>query len=132
MVKDHALNIFGLRSDDGPSAQRTALDVTSHNIANANTPGFSRQQAFMSATTPILCLLCSGVRKQPAGNGRDCSRNQTDWGHVHRSTDPQRRPRSGTVGDPAGFAVPSKLIFNEPSDWGIRRPWTCFGGPCKA
>jgi len=34
-------------------AQQSGLQTTAHNIANANTPGFSRQQALMSASTPF-------------------------------------------------------------------------------
>ena len=37
----------------GISAHKAALDVTSHNIANASTTGFSRQQAVFSTTTPM-------------------------------------------------------------------------------
>lgn len=33
-------------------AQQRALDVTGHNIANANTPGYSRQATSLSATDP--------------------------------------------------------------------------------
>jgi len=36
----------------GMSAHQTALNVTAHNIANASTAGFSRQQAVFQATTP--------------------------------------------------------------------------------
>lgn len=31
-----------------------AISVTSHNIANANTPGYTRQRAVLEATTPVL------------------------------------------------------------------------------
>lgn len=34
-------------------AQQRALDVTSHNIANANTQGYSRQDVIMETTAPI-------------------------------------------------------------------------------
>ena len=37
-------------------AQRLGLDVTAHNIANANTPGYSRQVVQMRAATPFLLL----------------------------------------------------------------------------
>ncbi|MHB1126216.1 MAG: flagellar hook-associated protein FlgK [Bacillota bacterium] len=37
----------------GMKAQQQALTVTGHNIANANTPGFSRQQAVMATTLPF-------------------------------------------------------------------------------
>ncbi len=35
------------------SAQQNALNVTGHNIANANTPGFSRQRVEMEASPPV-------------------------------------------------------------------------------
>jgi len=38
----------------GMSAHQTALSVTAHNIANASTQGFSRQQAVFHATAPAL------------------------------------------------------------------------------
>ncbi|HEY2602614.1 MAG TPA: flagellar hook-associated protein FlgK [Thermoleophilaceae bacterium] len=45
---------FGLETTlRGLLAQQGALDVTSHNIANANTPGYSRQQAVLSASDPL-------------------------------------------------------------------------------
>lgn len=45
---------FGLNiSRLGLQAQQKALEVTSHNIANANTPGFSRQVASLRPTTPL-------------------------------------------------------------------------------
>jgi flagellar hook-associated protein 1 FlgK len=37
----------------GLLAQQRALEVTSHNIANANTAGYSRQEAVMAATSPL-------------------------------------------------------------------------------
>ncbi|CCQ96420.1 Flagellar hook-associated protein FlgK [[Clostridium] ultunense Esp] len=37
----------------GLFAQQTALDTTGHNIANANTPGFSRQRVDMVASRPF-------------------------------------------------------------------------------
>lgn len=37
-------------------AQQRALDVTSHNIANANTQGYTRQDVIMSASKPIKVL----------------------------------------------------------------------------
>ncbi|WP_249175460.1 flagellar basal body protein, partial [Clostridium tyrobutyricum] len=36
----------------GLFSQQTAINVTSHNIANANTDGYSRQRANMVTTTP--------------------------------------------------------------------------------
>jgi flagellar hook-associated protein 1 FlgK len=50
----------------GLLAEQRALDVTSHNVANANTPGYSRQEAQLSATDALA--LPTGDR---LGNGVD-------------------------------------------------------------
>ncbi|MEG0286098.1 MAG: flagellar hook-associated protein FlgK [Vagococcus sp.] len=39
-------------ASSGMNTQQTALETSSHNIANANTPGYSRQRAEMQANTP--------------------------------------------------------------------------------
>jgi len=45
---------FGLNiALQGLMAQRMALDVSAHNVANANTDGYSRQEALMQATPPF-------------------------------------------------------------------------------
>src|SRR4051812_62290 len=45
---------FGLETTlRGLLAQQGALDVTSHNIANANTIGYSRQQAVFTSSDPL-------------------------------------------------------------------------------
>jgi len=49
------VSLFGL-FDIGKSAlftSQTALDVTSHNIANVNTSGFSRQEAILEIANPV-------------------------------------------------------------------------------
>lgn len=38
----------------GLEAEQTAMDVTSHNIANASTPGYSRQSADLQTTDPLV------------------------------------------------------------------------------
>ncbi|MEW6064015.1 flagellar hook protein FlgK [Desulforamulus profundi] len=44
---------FGLEiAKRGTMVHRKALDVTGHNIANASTPGYSRQEAVITPTTP--------------------------------------------------------------------------------
>lgn len=42
----------------GMMAQQAALDVASHNIANANTPGYSRQRVTLQTSPPISGLNC--------------------------------------------------------------------------
>ncbi|MBC7324948.1 MAG: flagellar hook-associated protein FlgK, partial [Moorella sp. (in: Bacteria)] len=44
---------FGLEiARRGLQAHRTAQDTTAHNVANANTPGYARQEAVIAATGP--------------------------------------------------------------------------------
>src|SRR5204862_2425667 len=45
---------FGLQTTlRGLLAQQRALDVTSHNVANANTEGYSRQEAVLEPTAAL-------------------------------------------------------------------------------
>lgn len=44
----------------GLEAQQLAMDVTGHNIANASTPGYSRQQAIMTTSTPVRMVDSAG------------------------------------------------------------------------
>ncbi|MCR3920908.1 MAG: flagellar hook-associated protein FlgK [Firmicutes bacterium] len=60
----------------GMQAQQKALEVTAHNVANANTPGYSRQVARMVATTPMSYpdgegMLGSGVKVEEIARIRD-------------------------------------------------------------
>src|SRR5262249_51185634 len=75
-------SFFGLETTlRGLLAQQSALDVTSHNIANANTPGYSRQQAVPVAAdalqvtdgtrTATLASLGTGVQVESYSRIRD-------------------------------------------------------------
>src|SRR5919204_512977 len=54
---------FGLQTSlRGLLAQQRAMDTTGHNIANANTAGYSRQEAVMTAADPLLvAAIATGV-----------------------------------------------------------------------
>src|SRR4030081_2134000 len=45
----------------GLQAAQAAIDTTSHNIANANTPGYSRQSALLTEKTPLSIPAISTV-----------------------------------------------------------------------
>ena len=61
---------FGLETTlRGVLAQQQAIDTTSHNIANANTPGYSRQQAQLGAT-PAYSTLDGFVANGPCMSHR--------------------------------------------------------------
>src|SRR4051794_14172353 len=38
----------------GVLAHQQSIDTTSHNVANANTEGYSRQEAVLSASSPLM------------------------------------------------------------------------------
>ena len=56
------------------SAHQTGLNVTGHNIANVNTPGYSRQRLTLQSSTPSLTewgFIGTGVSIQGIGRIRD-------------------------------------------------------------
>ena len=103
----------------GLNAQQTAIDVTSHNIANANTDGYSRQRANMEATTPIGMPSMSTVGPGQIGTGVQVS----SITRIRDSyLDYQVRTGNGNKGLYDGreqFLSSIQSVFNEPSDTGV-------------
>lgn len=77
-------------------SHQTALQTISHNVANAETPGFSRQEAVLAANTPVRLYngnVGTGVHVATIQRKRDlllddnyrgqCARGQLD--HAPRS-----------------------------------------------
>lgn len=113
---------FGLQTSlRGLLAHQQALDVTGHNVANANTPGFSRQEAVLRTTLPYLlpnnsvntgagAQLGSGVDVQEIRRIRD------------RFLDLQYRAQQMNLGDAAARTRSLdqvELAFAEPTDDGL-------------
>lgn len=104
-------------------AQRQALEVTGHNIANANTEGYSRQRVNMSATTPLNVY---GTGAGQIGTGVEVSSIQQIR---DRFIDEQLRKELGIKGkwEKKSEALEKmELIFNEPSDHGLRKMMSEF------
>jgi len=104
----------------GMSVQQKAIDVTSHNIANANTEGYSRQRAIIETTRPFgMPSLNNAVGAGQLGTGSQVSAIQRV-----RDTflDYQIRVETSIQGQ---FEARDKYlseienIFNEPSDTGL-------------
>ena len=65
---------FGLNTAlRGLLAQQTSLDITSHNIANVNTEGYSRQRAELTATLPLSVPGFNSVIPGQVGTGVEVS-----------------------------------------------------------
>ncbi len=102
-------------------ASRQAMDVIGHNVANANTPGYSRQRAELRTTPPFpevtsldhrqVGQLGTGVEVAAANRLRDLF------------LDRQYRDQAGAAGrwDTREQVLSEvEAIFNEPSDMSLR------------
>ncbi|MBK5240381.1 flagellar hook-associated protein FlgK [Clostridium sp.] len=104
----------------GMSAQQKALDVTAHNISNANTEGYSRQRATMETTRPFgMPSMNNAMGVGQLGTGVQISA-------IVRIRDTfldyQVRTENGTMGYYTGrekFLSEIESIMNEPSDSGV-------------
>ena len=97
-------------------AQKKALEVTSHNVANANTEGYSRQEAIQTATSP---LSVPGAGQM--GTGVEVSevrrvRNEFIDGQVRKEN---RTKGYWEIKEESLKEV--ELIFNEPSNQGVEQ-----------
>lgn len=104
----------------GMSAQQKALDVTSHNIANANTEGYSRQRATMETSRPFgMPSMNNAIGPGQLGTGVQISAIT----RIRDSfLDYQVRTENGTSGLYQGrekFLTEIESIMNEPSDTGV-------------
>lgn len=104
----------------GLFGNQKAIDVTSHNIANANTDGYSRQRAELQASRPF-CMpsLNNAIGPGQLGTGVDVSAIRRIRDNF---LDYQVRVEKGVDGWYQGrdkFLSEIENILNEPSDTGI-------------
>ncbi|HHW39809.1 MAG TPA: flagellar hook-associated protein FlgK [Syntrophomonadaceae bacterium] len=119
---------FGLEiARRGLQAQQRALDVTGHNVSNANTPGYTRQEAVM-ATTPPYPVPGLSV---PAGAGQVGS--GVEISEIRRLRDGfldlQYRGENNALGywEARWDAIQKvETILNEPSDSGLSKVFEQF------
>jgi flagellar hook-associated protein 1 len=104
----------------GILAQQLALDVTGHNIANANTVGYSRQSATM---VPTDAYTVPGVTRPPQagqlGTGvtvTSYQRMRDDFLDVQYRAQSMRQGAAQATKDGLGQV---EAAFNEPSDTGL-------------
>ncbi|MGF7184475.1 flagellar hook-associated protein 1 FlgK [Desulfitispora alkaliphila] len=113
---------FGLEiARKGLQTQQRSLDVTSHNIANANTPGYSRQSAVQSATRPWT--IPSMNKPHQAGQVGTGSEVQEIQRMRDQFIDLQVRNESKELGywdAKADTLQKLEVVINEPSNAGLR------------
>ncbi len=113
---------FGLEiGQKALQAQQRALDVTGHNIANANTPGFTRQRAVFATPNPFAMpalnrpvdvgQLGTGVLVQEVTRLRDSFIDLQFRQEVNRTGEWEAKQNS---------LQKLEVILNEPSDSGLR------------
>lgn len=98
--------------------QQAAMDVTSHNIANLNTIGYTRQRAHLEAVAPVgMPPVGGGVEIQSVERVRDLF------------MDLQMRMESGAEGSfrvQADSLALAELALGEPGEGGIRQLMSSF------
>ncbi len=95
------------------AAQQRALDVTSNNIANVNTPGYTRQQAIFSETDPLT------TPNYQLGTGvvaNNVQQYRQEW--LDREMRNGLTSQSGYTSDTQLFQQIQSAL-NEPSDSGL-------------
>ena len=95
------------------SAHQAGLSTTGHNIANANTPGFSRQQVELEATMPMSSpngQVGTGVNLVRVRRLRDAFLDTQFRQETHSFG-------RGEISEQTLEHV--EVIFNEPSEWGL-------------
>jgi len=120
---------FGLQTSlRGLLAQQQAIDVTGHNIANANTAGYSRQEAVLEPT-PAYLIPANSVNN---GSGAQLG-SGVDVSSIQRVRDQfldlQYRAQQMSLGDATARTTSldqAQMAFNEPSDNGIQAQLSRF------
>jgi flagellar hook-associated protein 1 FlgK len=104
----------------GILAQQLAIDVTGHNISNANTVGYSRQRATL---TPTDAYTVPGTSRPPQAGQLGTGVDVTQYQRVRDSfIDIQYRAQAMLQGsaDATNDGLQQvQLAFNEPGDQGL-------------
>jgi flagellar hook-associated protein 1 FlgK len=100
--------------------QQVALNITGHNIANVNTPGYTRQNPILEATSPLPVFPSFG------GSGVEVSEIRRQRSYF---LDTQVRKQSRLLGEWENLKQTwsqIEMIINEPSDSGLSQMMSDF------
>src|SRR5918994_5082522 len=127
-------SFYGLQTSlRGLLAQQRALDTTGHNIANASTQGYSRQEAIMAAA-PALAIP-QGAVQGGAGAHIGSGVDVLAYRRIRDTfLDLQYRAQATPLGEEAGKAEGldrAELALAEPGETGINQKlsdfWSAWG-----
>jgi len=119
---------FGLETTlRGILAHQQAIDTTSHNVSNANTEGYSRQEAVLGATDPYM--IAAGIGRTNIGH-IGTGVNVEEFARIRdQFLDLQYRAQAMQVGEQETTARQLdqvELALAEPTDTGISRELAKF------
>ena len=122
-------SFYGLQTSlRGLLAQQRSLDVTGHNVANASTKGYSRQEASLAASDALV--IPSGAVQSGAGAHLGSGVDVQAYRRVRDGfLDLQYRAQATRLGEEAGVAeglANAELALAEPSDDGINTQLSDF------
>jgi flagellar hook-associated protein 1 len=132
-------SFYGLQTSlRGLLAQQRALDTTGHNIANASTAGYSRQEAVMAAAPALV--IPQGAVQGGAGAHIGAGVDVLAYRRIRDTfLDLQYRAQATRLGEEAGRAQGldrAELALAEPGDNGINKQlsefWSAWGDLANA
>ena len=127
-------SFYGLQTSlRGLLAQQRALDTTGHNIANASTAGYSRQEAVLAAAPALV--IPQGAVQGGAGAHIGAGVDVLSYRRIRDTfLDLQYRAQATRLGNEAGKAEGldrAELALTEPSETGINQKlaefWSAWG-----
>ncbi|WP_284036444.1 flagellar hook-associated protein FlgK [Neobacillus sp. 114] len=112
-------------------AQQTALSTTGHNIANANTVGYTRQDAVLQATNPLAYpSKNNGTAPMTMGTGVEVTELKRIRDGFLDQQYRKEQQKAGYWEATASALSNIESVFNEPSDFGMNstldRFWQSF------
>jgi flagellar hook-associated protein 1 len=132
-------SFYGLQTSlRGLLAQQRALDTTGHNVANASTAGYSRQEAVMAAAPALV--IPQGAVQGGAGAHIGAGVDVLAYRRIRDTfLDLQYRAQATRLGEEAGRAQGldrAELALSEPGDDGINKLlsefWSAWGDLANA
>ena len=104
------------------SANQGAVAVTTNNVANANTPGYTREVPVFQENPPL------NVGSLQFGNGVSLAQTQSIRDNILQIRIDQESQQSGQLGSFVGSMQQVQALFNEVSGVGLQTPMSNFFG----